>query len=199
MKNKAGTVCMALGIALLIAALSLFGYNEWRSNQAGQASDSVLEKLSPMMASPETAESPESENDMPEVTVDGQTYIGTLTIPVLDLTLPVMADWDYDKLQTAPCRYSGTQATKDLVIAGHNFIRHFGRLDTLRAGDVLVFTTMNDKKHYYTVARIETLDSTDITDMTAGEYPLSLFTCDYSGQARITVRCEAAAAQNREL
>lgn len=199
MKHKAGTVCMALGIALLIAALSLFGYNEWRSNQAGQASDSVLEKLSPMMASPETAESPESENDMPEVTVDGQTYIGTLTIPVLDLTLPVMADWDYDKLQTAPCRYSGTLATKDLVIAGHNFIRHFGRLDTLRAGDVLVFTTMNDKKHYYTVARIETLDSTDITDMTAGEYPLSLFTCDYSGQARITVRCEAAAAQNREL
>ena len=199
MKHKAGTVCMALGIALLIAALSLFGYNEWRSNQAGQASDSVLEKLSPMMASPETAESPESENDMPEVTVDGQTYIGTLTISVLDLTLPVMADWDYDKLQTAPCRYSGTLATKDLVIAGHNFIRHFGRLDTLRAGDVLVFTTMNDKKHYYTVARIETLDSTDITDMTAGEYPLSLFTCDYSGQARITVRCEAAAAQNREL
>lgn len=199
MKHKAGTVCMALGIALLIAALSLFGYNEWRSNQAGQASDSVLEKLSPMMASPETAESPESENDMPEVTVDGQTYIGTLTIPVLDLTLPVMADWDYDKLQTAPCRYSGTLATKDLVIAGHNFIRHFGRLDTLRAGNVLVFTTMNDKKHYYTVARIETLDSTDITDMTAGEYPLSLFTCDYSGQARITVRCEAAAAQNREL
>ena len=199
MKHKAGTVCMALGIALLIAALSLFGYNEWRSNQAGQASDSVLEKLSPMMASPETAESPESENDMPEVTVDGQTYIGTLTIPVLDLTLPVMADWDYDKLQTAPCRYSGTLATKDLVIAGHNFIRHFGRLDTLRAGDVLVFTTMNDKKPYYTVARIETLDSTDITDMTAGEYPLSLFTCDYSGQARITVRCEAAAAQNREL
>ncbi len=199
MKHKAGTVCMALGIALLIAALSLFGYNEWRSNQAGQASDSVLEKLSPMMASPETAESPESENDMPEVTVDGQTYIGTLTIPVLDLTLPVMADWDYDKLQTAPCRYSGTLATKDLVIAGHNFIRHFGRLDTLRAGDVLVFTTMNDKKHYYTVARIETLDSTDITDMTAGEDPLRLFTCDYSGQARITVRCEAAAAQNREL
>ena len=103
-----------------------------------------------------------------------------------------MAGWDYDKLQSAPCRYSGSLATGDLVIAGHNYTRHFGRLDTLQPGDEVIFTTMNGLQHHYAVALVETLAATDLADMTAGEYPLSLFTCNYSGQARVTVRCEAS-------
>ena len=42
------------------------------------------------------------------------------------------------------------------------------------------------------MALVETLPAAAVAEMTAGEYPLSLFTCDYSGQARITVRCTRA-------
>lgn len=192
MKRKAGTVCTALGIALLLAALSLFGYNEWQSAKAGQAASAALEEIAPLWATPETAESAMAPDAMPAVEVDGQTYVGMLNFPTLNLELPVMAGWDYDKLQSAPCRYSGSLATADLVIAGHNYTRHFGRLDTLQPGDEVIFTTMNGLQHHYAVALVETLAATDLADMTAGEYPLSLFTCNYSGQARVTVRCEAS-------
>ena len=50
MKRKAGTVCTALGIALLLAALSLFGYNEWQSARAGQAASAALEQIAPLWA-----------------------------------------------------------------------------------------------------------------------------------------------------
>ena len=41
---------------------------------------------------------------MPTVTIDGYDYIGYVEAPVLGLKLPVMAEWDYDRLKIAPCR-----------------------------------------------------------------------------------------------
>ena len=49
---------------------------------------------------------------------------------------------------------------------------------------------MDGQEYCYQVA---TLTSTATKEMTAGDYPLTLFTCDYSGQARITVRCQQKA------
>ena len=42
----------------------------------------------------------------------------------------------------------------------------------------------------YEVAAVDILQPTDIEDMTAGDYDLTLFTCTYGGQSRVTVRCE---------
>ena len=80
--------------------------------------------------------------------------------------------------------------TENLVIAGHNYKRHFGKLTNLRIGDEVALTTMDGTTYRYQVEQVETLDSTAIDEMTAGDYPLTLFTCDYSGQARIAVRCQ---------
>ena len=51
-----------------------------------------------------------------------------------------MSDWDYGRLKMAPCRQFGSAATDDLVIAGHNYINHFGSLGMLKAGDSVTFT-----------------------------------------------------------
>ena len=71
---------------------------------------------------------------MPAETINGYDYIGVLEIPALNLTLPIMADWDYDRLKIAPCRQFGSVETNDLVIAGHNYKTHFGYLDQLQVG-----------------------------------------------------------------
>ena len=55
--------------------------------------------------------------EMPVVTVDGNDYIGYLSVPSLGLELPIMSDWDYDKLQLAPCRQLGSVYTDDLVLS----------------------------------------------------------------------------------
>ena len=91
------------------------------------------------------------------------------------------------------CRYSGSTDTKDLVIAGHNYKRYFGGLTNLQPGDEVTLQTMDGQEYCYQVATLETLISTATKEMTAGDYPLTLFTCDYSGQARITVRCQQKA------
>lgn len=126
---------------------------------------------------------------MPVKTVNGFDYVAKLEIPVLELELPVMDNWDYKKLQYAPCRYTGTPYLENLVICAHNYKSHFGRNATLQAGDEVIVTDMDGNVFRYEVAETETLPSNAIAEMTAGEWPLTLFTCTVGGSARVTVRC----------
>ena len=77
-----------------------------------------------------------------------------------------------------------------MTIAAHNYARHFGRLTALRPGDAVTFTDLDGNVFRYAVAETETLQPTDIQEMTAGDWPLTLFTCTKGGQYRVTVRCE---------
>ena len=196
MRNKAGTVLMALGTALLIAALSLFLWNQREARRAAAAAEEILphliEQIEPAGAAPTLEEEPQS-RDMTAVEIDGYEYIGYLSIPVLGLELPVMSEWDYTRLKTAPCRYTGSVFTGDLVIAAHNYVRHFGSLKTLSAGDAVYFTDMDGSVFTYEVSALEILSPTAIEEMTAGEYDLTLFTCTYGGKSRVTVRCDRTA------
>ena len=127
---------------------------------------------------------------MTEAEIDGERYIGWLDIPAIELELPVMSEWSYSRLKTAPCRYSGTVRGEDLVLLGHNYTRHFGKLDRLRVGDEVLFTDMDGVVYRYEVAARDVLDADAVAEMTAGEYDLTLFTCDATGARRITVYCD---------
>ena len=107
---------------------------------------------------------------------------------MLELELPVQAEWSYPALKTSPCRYAGTPEA-GLVIAAHNYEQHFARLNLLTAGDTVEFTDVSGTAHWYTVMQVETLAPTAVEEMTGGDWDLTLFTCTYSGQARVTVRC----------
>ena len=100
----------------------------------------------------------------------------------------MQAEWSYPALKTSPCRYAGTPEA-GLVIAAHNYEQHFARLNLLTAGDAVEFTDVSGTAHRYTVMQVETLAPTAVEEMTGGDWNLTLFTCTYSGQARVTVRC----------
>ena len=191
---------MAAGLLLLAAAFLLADYNLLDELRAGQAAGQVLEQ----MPAPDRVQAPDSgsveqeipdyildpNRDMPTVEIDGNAYIGTLDIPVLDLSLPVMSDWSYPKLKTAPCRYAGTAYQSGFVIAGHNYRRHFGPLSRLVLGDRVTFTDVDGNRFYYQVAETQVLEPTAIEAMTSEDWDLSLFTCTLGGQTRLTVRCD---------
>ena len=42
----------------------------------------------------------------------------------------------------------------------------------------------------YKVVAMDILEPTAVDVMTAGEFDLTLFTCTYSGQSRVTVYCD---------
>ena len=132
--------------------------------------------------------------DMREVEIDGYSYIGYLSLPTLGLELPVMAQWDYDRLQISPCRYAGSSKTGDLVIAAHNYAAHFGRLSELSPGDAVRFTDMDGVVSRCEVISVEILAPMEVGEMTDSGYDLTLFTCTYGGQSRVTVRCQKVEA-----
>lgn len=192
MKNKIGTACMALGAALILTALSLFVWNYHEAKRAAERADAILPDVLEALGAEEATYPNPFDAAMTEVKIDGFFYIGYLSIPVLDLELPVMSEWDYDRLKIAPCRYAGSTKTDDLVIAAHNYSRHFGALKTLEPGDMIYFTDMDGMAGSYAVAELDVLNPTDVEKMTSGDYDLTLFTCTYGGKSRITVRCDRA-------
>ncbi len=195
MRKKIGFLFMGIGAALLIAALSLLLYNRAEDNHAGDAAENILPSVIAAIEKPDTTPEDDSteintDTEMTVVEIDGYGYIGYLSIPVLELELPVMSEWDYSRLNTAPCRYFGSTKTDDLVICGHNYTRHFGRLKNLQEGDLVLFTDMDGVTISYEVREVETLQPTQITEMIESDYALTLYTCTYGGAARVTVRCD---------
>ena len=193
MRNKLGTICMILGTVLILAALSLFLWNRREAEQAGEAASDILPQVVEQIAET-VAEAPAPPDPfdptMTEAEIDGYLYIGYLSIPALGLELPVMSEWDYNRLNIAPCRYSGSTKTDDLVIAAHNFAQHFGGLSGLTGGEQVIFVDMDNVVSTYTVVAVEILAPTAVEEMTNGEYDLSLYTCTYGGRSRVTVRCD---------
>ena len=75
------------------------------------------------------------------------------------------------------------------MIAAHNYRTHFGALGSLTAGAQIVFTDIGGNRFLYEVAEIEVLGATDVEGLLSGGWDLTLFTCNYDGRARVTVRC----------
>lgn len=207
MRKKAASVCMALGLLCLLASAALLGYNRWEDYRAGRTAAEVVSAMESMtnndadvsmdmeladtgMGSADGVDSEEGE--MTTVEIDGIAYIGTLTIPALNLELPIQSQWSYAGLKTAPGRYSGSAWMDDLVICGHNYTRHFGNLKYLEQGDEVKFTDVNGTVFSYLVEEVLILQPTDVDEMLShefGEWDFTLFTCTVGGQTRVTVRC----------
>ena len=205
--SKRGKLCTAIGLLLLLAALLLTAYNLWRDAMASTSVDFVLEHLTPALSSrqavlpalpsgealeeafvPDYVLNPEMA--MPEENIDGRSYIGVLDIPALGLSFPIISEWSYDALQIAPCRYSGSAYLDNLVIAGHNYRSHFASLPQLQPGDSVTFTDIDGNVFSYEVSSLETLSPYAISDMTSGDWALTLFTCTVGGQSRLAIRCD---------
>lgn len=194
MRSKAGTYCMVLGAMLVLAALSLLVYNRMEAKAAEEAAKEVLPKVIDEIEDRNGKELQDPlDTSMTVVEIDGYGYIGYVTIPSLDLELPVMSEWDYDRLKTAPCRYSGSVKTDNLVIAGHNFARHFSPIKWLEEGAEVLFTDMSGSVWHYEVGWIEEIKPELVEKMTVPEeedkWDLTLFTCTTDGTARCAVRC----------
>lgn len=170
--------------------------------QQKEARDTETEAVIPEETAIVQAEIPETEEALPAetemipeapvmetVTVDGHDYIGILEIPSLELTVPILSDWDERKLDIAPCRHFGSVGTDDLVIAGHNYRRHFLYLYQVKAGDQVFFTCPDGTLIEYEAAEIRTLDAADVESVLDSKYDLILYTCTYSGTERTAVFC----------
>ena len=210
MRKWIGIICVILGATCLLAAIGFIIYNRWEAENAEQITQSLLGEVQlaieenkindPLQnegGNPGTTENvtlPEREEiptEMATIKVDGCDCVGILAVPVLELELPVLTNWDYTKLKKAPCHYYGSCYETDFVIAAHNYKAHFGRLSELQAGDIVIFTDVHGGAYYYEVVLLETLPPTATEEMITSGFDLSLYTCTPNGGNRVTVRCNA--------
>ena len=175
MTKKTSIVFVIAGAALMLLALSLFLFNWYEDAQAGQKAKNLLADVQAVIKEKKMPDIAETEiSELPVMEIDGYGYVGYLSIPDLELELPVMSEWDYARLKIAPCRQFGSSGTDDLVIAAHNYKNHFGRLSQLENGDIIIFTDMEGNENIYEVDRVDTLAPTEVEAVQNSGYDLSL-------------------------
>ena len=186
MKRKRSAVLMIVG-ALGLAMSNL--YEEQRGEAyARQISNVLEERVIAPVAVTETSQA--DVKTMQTVCLEGQEYIGVIEIPSLSLELPIQKECSDAQLKASPCRYSGSFLNDSMILAGHNYKKHFGSISALQRGDEVVFTDVTGQIYHYAVMEITSLDAYDTEEMQSGDWDLTLFTCNFDGQKRITVRCE---------
>lgn len=174
--------CLFLGILLLALAGMLQCSNESENDLAAHSAHQILLRLQTQIhhrTDPTTDEPAE--------------YLGILTIPALDLELPVRLEWSEELLKTVPCRFSGSLEDGNLVIMAHNYRSHFGPIRRLKPGDEVLLTDLSGVTLHFKVASTATVDPADTEAVTESGYPLTLFTCTYGAQTRTVIYCTASA------
>jgi sortase A len=206
MKSKKGLFCILIGIAMIVAALSLALFNYFQSQKSGDVAQEYLSELIELIPEDDVcelpAEMPSEDNilaeygiqdNLPEeatAEIDSYNFLGYITIPDIGIELPVLSEYRYENLKISPCRYSGTVAEGNLIICAHNYSTHFGRINELNTGSVIYFTECSGEVHEYEVIETNLIDGYNSAAMSEGddEWDLTLFTCTLGGTNRVTVR-----------
>ena len=193
--HKIGKKLIIIGISLITVSLIITIHNIYEEEQAGKNSANVLNIIKENIEKNIEEDTQQINNKTTEeitkktTNIEGYDYIGTISIPTLNLELPVMSEYDYDRLKIAPCRYYGNIHTNDLIICAHSYKTHFKNIDKLNQKDLVIITDIDGIKYIYEVLEIEILKPTDVSKMIDNEFDLTLYTCTNDGLNRITIRC----------
>ena len=85
---------------------------------------------------------------------------------------------------------TGSVRGENLVLMAHNYASHFGGLSKLSEGDSVIFTDMDGIVTTYEVKAQDILSPYAVEEMISGDFDLTLFTCTYGGESRVTVYCD---------
>lgn len=106
-RERIGRFCIILGGLCILAAAFLLGFNLREERRAAAATQRILPAVAHSIG-----QSPAPMPTLPAgeltVSLEGEEYLGILSLPTLALELPVGAEWEMDFLRQAPCRYAGT-------------------------------------------------------------------------------------------
>lgn len=201
-RTKISLILLLLGILCIMAAGGFAIYNIYSEYRAGKASGAAVTDLKKLILT-EPAVAAEyvpngdaqtgtdmEDTQMPLKLLDNKAYAAILSIPALDLELPVIDEFTYPNLKLSPCLYQGSIYQNDIIIGGHNYRTHFGNLKSLEIGDSVTLTDMAGNEFFYQVIGTETMEKTAVDELNAGEWDLTLFTCTYGGEQRVIIRCK---------
>lgn len=194
---------MAVGALLISSACSIVLFNLSQSRRAEIRSEQMVSEIEASAAVFQSnslkdydegkivlCHDSESQSiDYQFVSDQGLKYTGILCIPKLELTLPVCSDFSMENMTDYPCIYSGDLSDDNVIIAAHNYSRHFGSIGFLDPGDKIILKTVSGTQNVYEVFSVDIIPGDRKDEMVSGDWNLTLFTCTTNGVNRVTVRC----------
>jgi sortase A len=202
-KTKLGIIFMSLAIIIIVGAGILLIYNNKEETRVTNYNESLVTEFEKEMEKySELNDEGQVEKDLSwldynnsigteysKTLDDGVTYIGILYFPeISNLAVPVIDNCTDSNLKLSACRYSGSLNEK-MIIAGHSYKSIFGKLSSkLKVDNIIYFKSLDGNVYKYKLVNIEYLLPTDVQKMQSGEWDLTIFTCTYDNQKRITYR-----------
>ena len=197
-KRTFNNLLICTGVLLLVAAVSIYGYYEWTNAQATRQATELLQGLTqkPDKSSPPTKAQNTTDIAAQHTAFDTEpstdTTIsfddtGILTMPSIDITLPVLPECNDSNLKRSVCLYD-KPTDGQWIIAGHSYDGHFGKIPQLRPGDTVTWEIGGYVRDLQVQETVE-IRSDDFETLYDGTWTLTLFTCNYNGNRRILVRC----------
>lgn len=204
MRKKISVVMIIIGALLLISATALVVYNVKKAEKCVENSQQVLLEMKKLIPDEYVVDKQEESfqqiidgvdeiflEEKEYISVDGNKYIGIVRIPEINVELPVMKDWSYEKMDIAPCVYDGDFSNNNLIIMAHNYKGFFIDLDKLSSGSIIEFVKCDGELLRYEVNNVETIGGWNTEALkNHSDWDLTLFTCTYSGYSRVVVRAE---------
>lgn len=186
--NKFSKYLIILGILCILLSITLYIKNKYQELDTGKKSKEMLDIIETKINVSDKEEIKSNTEDL-VLNISGYDYIGVISIPSLNIKLPIMRETDYDRLAISPCKYYGNINTNDLVLCAHDYVNQFGKISNLKEDDIIIITDVLGNNYVYKVVLTEELNPTDITNMIESPFDLTLYTCSYGALKRITVRC----------
>ncbi len=127
----------------------------------------------------------------------GETYSveSIVKIPGLGIEYPVLSETSEELLKISINKLWGPEPNKvgNYVIIGHNYKsgKMFGKLKSIKMGDIIELTDLNGKTIKYSVSEKYTIDPEDVkctSQLTNGKKQITLITCSNSGSKRLVVQ-----------
>ena len=164
-KAKTSYVILALGIILIAAAVGLYGVRTVSSHIAASHARDVMTEMSrliPQYADDDPKASGEMGTPLPQIEIDGTSFIGYLEFKQQEAKIPVAAD-DYDGKEFAS-RAGGWPSSGPFMISGRDNDGAMGILDEIKPGDDITFVDVNGTRRTYTVTNLGSVKASDDAD-----------------------------------
>ena len=198
MKQIRAVILIVLGLSMILTSAWFLSRYEQEAEIAGENAQQLLAAITHEIEQTrerdvyDTARREQTTGQMLRTSLQGYDLVGVIRVPAVGVELPVLNSWSYQLLKLAPCRYSGSIEGQDLILMGYNYKKHFAPLRQVSPGERVEFLDVSGTSHAYVVAETEVLKPTQLDELTASEYALTIFTCTPGGQSRFVVRCDPA-------
>lgn len=175
---------VSMGYLFIAISLAIFFTTKIKDYNLKKTSEIMINSIT---NDKENNEAVKEENEIKitnEKIVDG--FVGIIKIPKFDIELPVFSEFSYKNLKKSVARYKGEvlDEVNKLVLVGHNYKNHFGKIKELTKDDYIIFKDFYNREFKYFLDHIKTIEPDDFESLEE-DYKIAIITCNFDGSKRI--------------